>query len=184
MIRFDEPNAACQFTPTKWHSAADKDKFARHYIAFVQARCPATKFHEWFYNRLMHMFMHIAHFNRLGFYETWCDTPEKRFALLRHHSQFECLGDPAWTWSDVECTLQGWITESGILREYEFEASVARREHTLCLARAALHELSDDDVMRLLQERNAPPEPTNKNEERRALSQQALRGEQAVLFQL
>jgi hypothetical protein len=184
LIRFDEPNAAWQFTQTKWHTVADKDKFARHYIAFVQARCPATKFHEWFYNRLMHMFMHIAHFNRIGFYETWCDTPEKRFALLRHHANFDCLGDPAWTWSDVERTLQGWIVESGILREYEFEASAARHEQTLCLARAALRELSNDDVIRLFQERNMATEHTNENEERGASAQRALRGEQAVLFQL
>ena len=184
MISLDERDSAWQFTPTKWHSIADKNKFARHYISFVQARCPANKFHGWFYNRLMQMFMHIAHFNREGFYETWCNTPEKRFALLHHHSGFQCLGDPAWTWSDVERTLQGWIAESGILREYEFEASVARRGQTLSVARAALGELSDDDLVRLLQERNAPAAWARENEERGAVAQQAPHGEQAALFQL
>jgi len=180
---FEQPRSEWQFTATKWHSIADKEKFARHYIGFVQARCPFQKFHEWFYNRLMHMYMHIAHYNRVGFYETWCDTPEKRLAFLRRHLEYECVGDPVWTWSDVERTLQGWIAESGILREYEFEASVARREQTICLARAAMRELSDDDVVRLLQDRNAPPVAANGTEERGTVAQR-LRGEQAPLFHL
>lgn len=142
-----------QFTPTKWHTVADKEKFTRHYIAFVQARCPLQKFHEWFYERLMHLFSHIAHYNRVGFYETWCDMPEKRFAFLRRHLEYEWVGDPAWTWSDVERTLQGWIRESGILREYEVEANAMRRQTNLTLVKLALSELNDDDVARVFQER-------------------------------
>lgn len=145
------------FTPTQWASAADKQKFALHYISFVQARCPIQKFHEWFYNRLMHMFMHIAHYNRHGFYEVWCSSPEKRFELLRHHLTFAPVGDPAWTWSDVEHELQTWIGESGIVSAYEFEAQTERRRTLTAAANAALTELPDEVVLRLVQERLASP---------------------------
>lgn len=141
------------FTPTKWSSAVDKRKFALHYISFVQARCPFEKFHEWFYNRLSQMFMHIAHYNRHGFYETWCGTPEKRLALLRHHLKYPYVGDPAWTWSDVERELQIWLAESGIVRAYEFEAQTETRHHLTATVRAALTELPDEVVLRLVQER-------------------------------
>lgn len=172
------------FTPTKWCSAADKKKFAVHYISFIQARCPFEKFHGWFYNRLMHMFMHIAHYNRYGFYETWCDAPEKRLAFLHHHLEYASAGDPAWTWSDVERTLQAWIAESGILREYEFEAVVARHQTTLAVAKAALNELKDEDVYRLVQERSVPVVPVNANSELGAQAKVSPGGEQQALFQI
>lgn len=141
------------FTPTQWASAADKQKFAHHYISFVQARCPFQKFHEWFYNRLMHMFMHIAHYNRYGFYETWCGSPEKRFNLLRYHLAYAPVGDPAWTWSDVERELQIWLAESGIVHGYEFEAQTEQRHALTAAAGIALTELPDEVVLRLVQER-------------------------------
>lgn len=155
MESFSEPSSASQFTATKWHSVADKEKFVRYYIRFVEARCPVDKFHNWFYSRLMQMFFHIAHFNRAGFHQTWCDTSEKRLALLRRHIEYECVGDPAWTWSDVERVLQAWIRESGILREYEFEAQLTQRETTLAAARTVLSELTYDDFQRLLRERSS-----------------------------
>ncbi|HZQ09846.1 MAG TPA: hypothetical protein VFD70_24930 [Anaerolineae bacterium] len=148
------------FTPTKWSSAANKHKFALHYISFIQARCPFEKFHEWFYTRLSQMFMHIAHYNRHGFYEVWCDTPEKRLALLRHHLRYPSVGDPVWTWSDVERELQIWLAESGILRAYEFEAQTETRHHLTATIRAALTELPDEVVVRLVQERLAPHSTT------------------------
>lgn len=157
MASLTSPPHGWVFTPTQWASAADKQKFALHYISFVQTRCSFQKFHEWFYNRLMHMFMHIAHYNRHGFYEVWCSSPEKRFELLRHHLTFAPVGDPAWTWSDVERELQIWLAESGILRAYEFEAQTERRRTLIVTAGAVLTELPDDAVLRLVQERLASP---------------------------
>ncbi|MCC7165441.1 MAG: hypothetical protein IT331_23290 [Anaerolineae bacterium] len=183
-MNLNDSHGAWKFTPTKWHSIADKDKFARHYIKFVQARCPFEKFHEWFYSRLMHMFMHIAHYNRFAFHAIWCDAPEKRLALLHHHREYACAGDPEWTWSDVERTLQAWIAESGILREYEFEAAVTRHQTTLAVAKAALNELTDEDVSRLVQERSAPVLSVNGNGETAARANVSPRGEQQALFQI
>lgn len=175
--------AVWQFTPTKWHTVADKEKFAKHYIRFVQARCPFAKFHDWFYKRLMQMFMHIAHYNRFGFYETWCDSPEKRFEFVRYHAAFEGFGEPAWTWCDVEQTLRTWLNESGIVHEYEIEGAAARRVKILALAKATLGELRDDEIYHLLQERNTlssnngvANEPTQ--------AQSSLRGKQQLLFQI
>lgn len=181
-MTLDDSRAAWRFTPTKWHTVADKEKFARHYIKFVQARCPFEMFHRWFYERLTLLFMHIAHYNRFGFYETWCDTAEKRFAFVRHHVTFESVGDAMWTWSDVERTLKGWILESGILREYEFEASTARRQTTLAIAKAALSELADDDVARLVQERGTSANMCNVENKTRAITQTSMRAEQQQLI--
>ncbi len=183
-MTLDDSRAAWQFTPTKWHTAADKEKFARHYIKFIQARCPAEMFHKWFYERMTHLFMHIAHYNRFGFYETWCDTAEKRFALVRHHATFESMGDAMWTWSDVERTLKGWIIESGILLEYEIEVASARRQTTIAIAKAALSELADDDVARLVQERGASANMPNRENRAHAFTQTSLRAEQQQLFSI
>lgn len=178
----DDSRAAWRFTPTKWHTVADKEKFARHYIKFVQARCPFEMLHKWFYECLTHLFMHIAHYNRFGFYEAWCDTAEKRFAFVRHHATFESMGDATWTWSDVEQTLKGWILESGILREYEFESLSARRQTTIAIAKAALSELADDDVARLVQERGALANIANTENRARAFTQTPSQAEQQQLF--
>lgn len=182
-MNLDNSRAMWQFSPTKWNTIADKEKFARHYIKFVQARCPFELFHKWFYERLMHLFMHIAHYNRFGFYEMWCDTAEKRFAFLRHHSTFESAGNPAWAWSDVERTLKGWIIESGIWREYEFEASSARRQTTVSIAKVALSELADDDVACLVQERGASAKMPIENRAR-ASTQTPSQAEQQQLFSM
>ena len=178
----DDSRAAWRFTPTKWHTVADKEKFARHYIKFVQARCPFEMLHKWFYERLTHLFMHIAHYNRFGFYEAWCDTAEKRFAFVRHHATFESMGDATWTWSDVEQTLKGWVLESGILREYEFESLSARRQTTIAIAKAALSELADDDVARLVQERGASANMPNRENRVHAFTQTPSQAEQQQLF--
>lgn len=180
----DDSRAVWQFTPTKWHTVADKEKFARHYIKFVQARSPFEMFHKWFYERLTHSFMHIAHYNRFGFYETWCDTAEKRFAFVRHHATFESMGDAMWTWCDVERTLKGWILESGILREYEFEALTARRQTTLAIAKAALSKLADEDVARLVHERGTSANMCNVENKLRPFSQASMQGEQQQLFSI
>lgn len=156
MLKLTSNEHGWSFTPTKWSSAAHKQKFALHYISFVQARCPFEKFHEWFYTRLSQIFMHIAHYNRHGFYETWCDSPEKRLGLVRHHLEYPCVGDPVWTWSDVERELQVWLAESGIVRGYEFEAQTERRHRLATSVSAALTELPDEIVLRLIQDRLAP----------------------------
>ncbi len=183
-MTLDDSRAAWRFTPTKWHTVADKEKFARHYIKFVQARCPFELFHKWFYERMTHLFMHIAHYNRFGFYETWCDTAEKRFAFVRHHATFESMGDAMWTWCDVERTLKGWIIESGIQRAYEFEAVSARRQTTLAIAKAALSKLADDDVARIVQERGTSANMCNVENKPRPFTQTSMQGEQQQLFSM
>lgn len=148
------------------------------------------------------MFMHIAHYNRHGFYETWCDTSEKRLNLLCRHIEYPCAGDPAWTWSDVEREIQIWLAESGIARAYEFEAQTERRHHLTAAVSAALTELPDQVVLRLVQARLAP-DPATPNEGKAAVQarshiatiqsltpsttarfEQDARSEQQMLFEL
>lgn len=66
---------ANQFTATKWESAEQKAKFANHFVRFVKSGFKPTLFYSWFYKRLSMTFGHIAHFNRQGFWHTWCLVP-------------------------------------------------------------------------------------------------------------
>lgn len=98
-----------EFTPTKFSSAADKEKFYAHFIRFVQRGFPERMFHEWFYTRLSNMFGHIAHYNRDVFYHTWFDTAEKQLAFLHNARRQGCYGLPAFTFCDVEREIQRWL---------------------------------------------------------------------------
>jgi hypothetical protein len=76
-------------------------------------------FPQTFYCRLSMSFGHIAHFNRQGFFETFFNTTADKVRFLRLTLAHPCFGDPAFTYSDVERALQGWLRENGILAKYE-----------------------------------------------------------------
>jgi hypothetical protein len=114
------PFTAEQFTPTEWSSAADKAKFANHFVRFVESGFKATLFYDWFYTRLNGTFGHIAHYNRRGFYDTWFSGTAERLNFLRHTERDRSwqYGDPAFTYSDVEKVLVAWVRESGLVEKY------------------------------------------------------------------
>ena len=104
-----------QFTATKWEDAAQKAKFANQFVAFVLSGFSPTKFPQWFYVRLSMCFMHIAHYNRWGFYNTFFTTYDGMGEFIKQTGDFPCYGDPAYTYSDVERALQEWINTAGIV---------------------------------------------------------------------
>ena len=59
------------FTATQFDSSEQKEKFYNHFIKFVERDFPQNLFYSWFYRRLSMNFGHIAHYNSLGFFETW-----------------------------------------------------------------------------------------------------------------
>lgn len=104
-----------EFTPTKWETAADKAAFANWLARFLAAGSPRALLSKQRYQRLSTLGGFCAEYNRDGFYTTHFATPESRVAFLNHLQQ--CMpngcwgvGDPAWTYSDVERAITRWLT--------------------------------------------------------------------------
>lgn len=128
--------SADQFTPTKWSTAADKAKFANHFVRFVQSDFQDTVFPKWFYSRLSQTFGHIAHYNKQGFYETFFQSTKDKLRFLaitaghiglyaepaEQRGGMGICGDPAWTYSDVERALRAWVNEKDLVRAYMAKA--------------------------------------------------------------
>lgn len=103
------PFVASQFTPTQFSTTADKAKFANHFVKFVLGGFAQRQFPKWFYTRLRMTFGHIAHYNQVGFYDTWFARPHSQREFIEHTLRHPCYGDPAHTFSDVEKALIGWL---------------------------------------------------------------------------
>ena len=97
------------FTPTQCYTSADKQKFAKTFIRFLNSGCNFNIFSKEFYNHLSNCMGHIAHFNRHGFYSEWFASNYKRASFISHWLSHPIYGDPEYTFSDVERFLQGWI---------------------------------------------------------------------------
>ncbi len=107
-----------QFTPTKWDTAADKARFANQFVKFVESGFDQRHFTERFYRRLSNTFGHIAHYNRLGFWEEFFTTTEGKMRFLELTLRHPCYGDATWTYSDVERALQSWLAVDGTLAKW------------------------------------------------------------------
>jgi hypothetical protein len=109
---------ADQFTPTKFNTAEDKAWFANAFVKFVESGFDQRHFIDKLYRRLSNTFGHIAHFNRLGFWETFFTTTTDKVRFLEIILTYPCYGDPAWTYSDVERALRSWLAVDGTLAKY------------------------------------------------------------------
>lgn len=105
-----------QFTPTKFTSAAKKAQFANDFVAFVESNFAWQLFSQSFYRQLSNTFAHIAHYDRHGFFQTFFEDVYDKLTFLTQCVEYTPVGDPAWTYSDVERELQSWLATSG---EYE-----------------------------------------------------------------
>lgn len=139
-----KPFKASQFKPTKWDTAEQKAKFANHLVKFVEMGCPWELFHDWFYTRLSTTFGHIAHYNRLGFYETWFRTATERKHFVRHLLEHPNYGQPDYTYCDAEKAIQEYVRGSSELVASLSVAAKAEQqeqnEHVAAVALAALPE--------------------------------------------
>ena len=114
--RLEQPTfAAAEFTPTEWDGAEAKARFARHFLRFVGQGMPEHLFTQAFYRRLALCFGHIAHYNRHGFLDHYFRTASDKRRFLQDSMDWSPMGDPAWTWCDVELVLQRRIRASGLL---------------------------------------------------------------------
>lgn len=119
------------FTPTKFSTAADKEKFANQFVRFVESGFKETLFPKWFYQRLSNTFGHIAHHNQGVFYSVWFSRKERQRDFLERILNWGCFGDPAFTYSDVEATLQLWLAQSGLLEKLKDEIHANNRQREL-----------------------------------------------------
>lgn len=101
-----QPFTAEQFTPTQWDTAADKAKFANHFVRFVASGYKETLFYDWFYKRLSNTFGHIAHYDRIGFYNHFFRDKTAQLYFMTATRQGGGYGDPAYTYSDVEKAIK------------------------------------------------------------------------------
>lgn len=104
-----------QFTPTKWDDTSIKAKFGNHLLRFVAEDFPEHMFTQKFYERLSNTCGHIAHFNKIGFWDEFFRTRATKIEFIEQTMGHPCYGDPAWTYSDVERIIRARLKLSGLL---------------------------------------------------------------------
>jgi len=107
--------AAEQFIPTQWSTAQEKADFANTFVRFVENNFQRAHFPDWFYRRLSQTFGHVAHFDQMTFYRTFFGKAADKVRFLQQTIEHRPLGNPAFTFSDVELALQSWLIQSGMM---------------------------------------------------------------------
>ena len=109
---------AADFVPTKWDSAATKADFASRLCQFIAADFKESLFTKVFYNRLHLTYGHIARCNREGFFGTFFRDLAGKVEFLEHTLQWRCFGDLAFTYCDVERSIQERLQRGDLLTAY------------------------------------------------------------------
>lgn len=143
-----KPFSASQFTATKWDTAEDKAKAANALASFVERGMPERGWRKGIYHTLyQHLFGHIAHYDMYGFFSTWFSTPEQRAEWAEYVANGGMygrhgVGDPAFTWSDVEVAFAAWMDSSGLIARFirEGNESIEARERAALAALKAKYE--------------------------------------------
>jgi hypothetical protein len=114
---------APQFTTTKWNTAEDKARMTNKFTKFILNGFQQPSFTKEMYKRLSTMFGHIAEYDIQGFYAVWFKDDAACLKWAENVGKGGVLGfvvgDPAWTWSDVEKALQEWIRENRIVEQIQ-----------------------------------------------------------------
>jgi hypothetical protein len=114
------------FTATKWNTTEDKARMANKLTKFILNGFQQTSFAKEMYRRLSTMFGHIAEYDIQGFYHVWFKDDAACLKWVENALRGVLgfvVGDPAWTWSDVEKAIQQWLTENSILEQIRNIAS-------------------------------------------------------------
>lgn len=106
-----------KYKATQWESADQKDKFERQFMLFVGTDFDRKNFPKWFYQRLSQTFGHIAHYDQSGFWEEWFTNAHDQVRFLEHTLARVPVGDPEYTYSDVEKDIQCWLREGDFLKK-------------------------------------------------------------------
>lgn len=107
---------AKDFTATKFASAEDKARWANKFTKFILGGFQRNSFKKEIYKQLHHMFGHCAEYNLDGFYCTWFEDTGKclHWAETIATTWLVGIGQPQFTWSDVEIKVVQWIRDNNI----------------------------------------------------------------------
>ena len=107
---------AKHFTTTNFATAEDKAKWANRFTKFILGGFQRNSFKKEIYKQLHHMFGHCAEYDINGFYYTWFEDTYKCLHWLETITTtwLAGIGQPQFTWSDVEIKVVQWIRDSNI----------------------------------------------------------------------
>ena len=104
------------FTSTNFATAEDKAKWANKFTKFILGGFQRNSFKKEIYKQLHHMFGHCAEYDLDGFYSTWFEDTYKCLHWVETVATtwLAGIGQPQFTWSDVEIKVIQWIRNHNI----------------------------------------------------------------------
>jgi hypothetical protein len=107
---------AKDFTTTNFATAEDKAKWANRFTKFILGGFQRKAFKTEVYKQLHHMFGHCAEYDLDGFYLTWFEDTYKCLHWVETVATtwLAGIGQPQFTWSDVEIKVIQWIRDNNI----------------------------------------------------------------------
>lgn len=107
---------AQDFTATKFASAEDKARWANRFTKFIIGGFQRSAFRKEIYRQLHHMFGHCAEYDLDGFHYTWFENTGKclHWAETIATTWLVGIGQPQFTWSDVEIKVVQWMRDNDI----------------------------------------------------------------------
>ena len=104
------------FTSTNFATAEDKAKWANKFTKFILGGFQRNSFKKEIYKQLHHMFGHCAEYDLDGFYSTWFGDTYKCLHWVETVATtwLAGIGQPQFTWSDVEIKVIQWIRNNNI----------------------------------------------------------------------
>ena len=126
------------FTSTKWVTTEEKAKIANKMTKFILGGFQQGSFTTAIYKQLCNMFGHIAHYNILGFYEEWFSDIKACRDWAEHitGNWLSGMGDPKYTWSDVEKALIQWTKDNQIAEQLDELYQIDMEQKELALLNA------------------------------------------------
>jgi len=136
------------FTATQFASTADKAAFANKMIRFILGGFQQSSFNKKMYQHLSNMFGHIAHYDINGFYFEWFEDTEKclRWVENMTNNWLVGLGDPKYTWSDVEKALVQWVKANQIAMQLDEINKAEERAGELALLQHLQEKYATEEV--------------------------------------
>jgi len=104
-----KPFSADRFTDTQFYTAKDKADFGNNLVKFILNGFQWKDFSDSLYKRLSNCFMHIAHFNRRGFFDNWFSDPNQILEWTDYIRAAHPIGSASHTFSDLEREFQSWM---------------------------------------------------------------------------
>jgi len=110
------------YVATRRSTVGDKMRTYVHFHKFLESDFNERVFNKWFYRRLGTMFGLSRHFCRMSFYNHWFSTDNRRYEFIKKVLEWECSGDPALCYSDVERDIQKLLKRQKVLEKYKDRA--------------------------------------------------------------